>query len=73
VRTSFFAQLDTATQENIKALYTPYKAKFLAIKEDTTTTDEEKKVAIKALHEELKTDIRALIPTDLQDEFDALK
>ena len=73
LRASFFAQLDTTTQEAIKALHETYKPQFVAIKNDTTKTLEEKKTAMKTLHDELRAKVRALIPTDLQDEFDALK
>ena len=73
LRVSFFAQLDTTTQEAIKTLHETYTPQFAAIKNDTTTTLEEKKIAMKALHDEVRAKVRALIPTELQDEFDALK
>lgn len=73
LRVTFFGQLDTTTQEEIKALHEEYEPKFAAIKADTTKTDEEKRIALKALHDELKAEVRALIPLDLQDEFDAMK
>jgi hypothetical protein len=73
LRASFFASLDTATQDAIKALHETYTPQFEAIKNDTTKTLEEKKTAMKALHDEVRAKVRALIPTDLQDKFDALK
>lgn len=69
----FFYQLDSATQDAIKALHTSYQPKFEAIKNDTTKTKDEKEAAMKALHEELHAKVRALIPADLLTEFDTMK
>gem|GEM_PF-5659806 len=69
----FFDQLDQSVQDEIKALHESYKPQFEAIKNDTTKTNDEKEVAMKALHEELHAKVRALIPADLLAEFDAIK
>ena len=68
-----FNQLDSKTKEAIALLRKSYVPQFDAIKADTTKTLEEKKAALKALHAELREKIKALLPTDLQDDFDTMK
>lgn len=68
-----FVQLDSSTKDAIEALHKAYAPQFDAIKADTTKSLEEKKVAMDALHTELHAKIKALLPTDLQDDFDAMK
>jgi hypothetical protein len=73
LRDSFRSQVDSWTLAEIKALKDTYKSKFETIKNDTTKTDEEKKAALKVVHDELDAKIKALLPTDLQDDFATLR
>ncbi len=70
---ALYDQLDSATKDAIEALHKAYAPQFDAIKADTTKSLDEKKAAMDALHTELHAKIRALLPTDLQDDFDAMK
>lgn len=68
-----FSGLSETTKDAIEDLHDAYEPKFAAIKADTTLTKEEKQKALDALHLELHGKIKALLPTDLQDDFDLLK
>ncbi len=68
-----FSGLSETTKDAIEDLHDIYEPKFEAIQADTTLTKEEKQTALDALHNELHEKIKALLPTDLQDDFDMLK
>lgn len=70
---AFYSQLDSTTKDAIEAVHKSYASQFEAIKNDSTKTLEEKKAAADELHAKMHAEIKALLPTDLQDDFDAMK